>query len=285
MEINPFSGDIINRAVNAGKEYVDNNKNIKSFILGVSGGVDSAVVAAIARRICDETNIRLIGTMIDIDGNKKEEIDRATDVGHEFCHDYEIRHMNDSFLSLMRQVDFDLYGSCTSSHKVPDHQEKIRAGNIKARIRMIHLYNLASKYNGLVLSTDNLTEYLLGFWTLHGDVGDLGLIQSLWKSEVYNIGSTIGGSCTACVEAVPTDGLGITNSDIDQILPNWSSASGSYIDAYRFIDDMLISCLKGNTLDHSVTRRYEDSKFKRINPINIAREVLLSIPSAKGTHE
>jgi len=58
---------------------------------------------------------------------------------------------------------------------------------MKARIRMILLYDLAGGNDGMVLSTDNYTEYLLGFWTLHGDVGDFGMIQSLWKTEVYDM--------------------------------------------------------------------------------------------------
>lgn len=47
----------------------------------------------------------------------------------------------------------------------------ISKGNIQARLRMIYLYNLASIHKGLVMSTDNQTEYQLGFWTIHGDVG------------------------------------------------------------------------------------------------------------------
>lgn len=53
----------------------------------------------------------------------------------------------------------------------------IADGNIQARLRMIYLYNLASIHKGLVLSTDNQTEYQLGFWTIHGDVGDFNPIH------------------------------------------------------------------------------------------------------------
>lgn len=58
----------------------------------------------------------------------------------------------------------------------------IADGNIQARLRMIYLYNLASIHKGLVMSTDNQTEYQLGFWTIHGDVGDFDPIQDLWKT-------------------------------------------------------------------------------------------------------
>ena len=101
--------------------------------------------------------------------------------------------------------------------------DRIRAGNIKARLRMTYLYDKANKYNGMVLSTDNLTERNLGFWTLNGDVGDFGFLQELWKTEVYGLSKSIGTeSVMACVNAIPTVGLGITDSDIDQLLPDWA---------------------------------------------------------------
>jgi len=119
----------------------------------------------------------------------------------------------------------------------------IANGNIQARCRMIHLYDIASIRKGLVMSTDNQTEYQLGFWTIHGDVGDFDPIQDLWKTEVYGLANYLQDhykskalealrndyketcdnykamSCAiynSC-KLVPTDGLGISNSDLDQI--------------------------------------------------------------------
>ena len=90
---------------------------------------------------------------------------------------------------------------------------------------MIYLYDIAQEHNGLVLSTDNWTELMLGFWTLHGDCGDYGMIQNLWKTEVYEMASTFvenleekrSRALLDCIEAIPTDGLGISASDLDQI--------------------------------------------------------------------
>lgn len=102
---------------------------------------------------------------------------------------------------------------------------------------MIYLYNLASIHKGLVMSTDNQTEYQLGFWTIHGDVGDFDPIQDLWKTEVYELAKWISnrykniehhhtimtgaGSKSDAIELsialTPTDGLGISNSDLEQI--------------------------------------------------------------------
>lgn len=93
------------------------------------------------------------------------------------------------------------------------------------------------------MSTDNQTEYQLGFWTIHGDVGDFDPIQDLWKTEVYGLANYLQDhykskalealrndyketcdnykamSCAiynSC-KLVPTDGLDISNSDLEQI--------------------------------------------------------------------
>ena len=61
---------------------------------------------------------------------------------------------------------------------------RVAQGNIKARMRMAFaVYHIARMLNGeaLVLSTDNLSEYFMSFWTLHGDVGDFSMIQFVWK--------------------------------------------------------------------------------------------------------
>ena len=165
-------------------------------------------------------------------------------------------------------------------------KDKICIGNIKARARMIALYDIANKHNGLVLSTDNLTELLLGFWTLHGDVGDLGFIQGLFKTEVYglsnwildNFDKCIGldknseqtyKTLDECIKAVPTDGLGITESDYDQL----------ECDSYSMIDYILIDYLNNPEAskykNHPVVKRYEATHFKRENPYNFDRTCII----------
>jgi len=93
-------------------------------------------------------------------------------------------------------------------------------------------------------TTDNTTEYLLGFWSLHGDVGDYGMIQGLWKTEVYDMSEwlvnneLIGNDAVAlssCINCQATDGLGISNTDLDQIMPGWK---GSSRDGYKKVDEI-----------------------------------------------
>jgi len=133
----------------------------------------------------------------------------------------------------------------------------------------------------MVLSTDNYTEYLLGFWTLHGDVGDFGMIQSLWKTEVYDMVEWIRDNdmvfkekeiLSQVLNADATGGLGITSTDLDQIIPGWKGTSR---DGYKEVDNRLKQYLVYNAagdLDDPVIHRYIRTKFKRKNPINISRD-------------
>ena len=105
-------------------------------------------------------------------------------VGESFCTNFLELDLTKEF-EILRNVD-KIENSLGN-----EMSKKIRMGNIKARMRMIYLYNLASAHNGIVLSTDNYTEYLLGFFTIFGDQGDYGMIQNLWKTEVYEMSEWI----------------------------------------------------------------------------------------------
>lgn len=248
-------------------EYFVSNK-IRALVLGVSGGIDSTVTAALAREMCDVLEIRLIGMNMPTEFNKKEEIQNAKKVGQAFC---------DEFYELsIENVAWSVYKDASV---LETNVNKVRRGNVAARIRMIYLYHMANYSEGLVLSTDNLTEYQLGFWTLHGDVGDYGLIQNLWKTEVYGIASFLRNRCLVerniprsdalqgAINAVPTDGLGVTKSDFDQL----------GMDNYMDIDTILIDYLNGKKglESHPVVERHLRSSFKRINDNNIHRAQIL----------
>jgi len=276
------------------KEYIVKS-NLKSLVLGISGGIDSALVAALAKPVCDELEIPLIGRSISIQTNKEEEEERARQIGNLYCTDFEEIDLTDQYL-ILRGFD-DMEGKPEEGHSY-----NIRMGNIKARMRMMYLYNIASKFEGLVLSTDNMTELLLGFWTLHGDVGDYGLIQELWKTEVYdmtewlanNEGNTeTKNALMSTVTGNATDGLGISSTDLDQILPDWKNRHKDTRGGYGEVDVILIDYIQmvdklihmkkigqdylnvsDNILalnESPVIQRHLKSQFKRENPFNEKR--------------
>lgn len=260
-------------------------ENLKSLVLGVSGGIDSALAAALAKPVCDTLGIPLIGVSIPIKTNKPEENYRAKLIMDSFC---TIQMKQD--LSLLYLLAKDATDIATMEHKVEESEtaEKIRNGNIKARLRMIYLYNLAQYHKGMVLSTDNLTEYYLGFWTLHGDVGDYGMFQNLWKTEVYGLAKWIIGSILTtdaekaalrlCVDAVPTDGLGITDSDLDQIGCKTYEEVDNYLYNIFFCSSPEVF---NSPASKKVVTRYENSEYKRNNPYNVPRERIVWSPDFK----
>lgn len=246
-------------------DYLEKSK-LQSLVLGISGGIDSALCAALLKPVCEQFNIPLVGRSITIETNKEDEIARSIAVGEAFCHDFKHLDLTETFYANKKLlVDYD------------DSQlSKLRQGNMKARMRMMVLYDLAQLHRGMVISTDNYTEYLTGFWTLHGDVGDYAPVQHLWKTEIYSLSTfllkeeneTQRAALQSCIDATPVDGLGISQCDCEQLgVPNYFEADKIFT-AY-FLGDTSLR-------DHTLIKRYYASEFKRHNPGCISRGDLVN---------
>ena len=230
-----------------------NKYNIKSLVLGLSGGLDSTVCAAILREVSKQYGVKLIGISLPCSTNSRIERSTAATCGDCFCDEYKEVNLQDLYLLTKAKCDTEI-GEST----------RISQGNLKARLRMIMLYNTASINNGIVIDTDNLTEHYLGFFTIHGDVGDFKPIGKLWKTEVYELANYVMDLYTkkledmeanralihenpgefnrcqfaesalrAAINIKPTDGNGVTEStnefqpssgDLDQIAPGYTYA-------------------------------------------------------------
>ena len=265
------------------KNYIQ-EYSLQSLVLGISGGIDSALCAALLKPVCEECNIPLIGRSITIETNQPDEIERSIKVGENFCHDFEYLDLTQTFLENKKNL-VGLDDTMLS---------KLRQGNLKARMRMMILYDLAQLHRGIVIATDNFTEYLTGFWTLHGDVGDYAPMLHLWKTEVfalathllseYNGSNKISPSnfegvsrfarqgslhekqreaLQLCIDAVPVDGLGISSCDCEQL------GVTDYFEA----DRLFVRYFSGETAleNHPLIKRYQQSHYKRNNPVVIMR--------------
>lgn len=231
------------------KYLIDNN--LKAMILGISGGIDSTVCAAICHEVSKRTGIPLIGRSLPTKYNKEGETTTADLVGNAFCTDYKVFNMDLTYRKFAYDITFsegliDTSGPFDFDKKFPK-QTSLANGNIQARLRMIYLYNLASINKGIVIDTDNLTEHNLGYFTIHGDQGDVNPIGDLWKTEVFKLAEWLlntynfrvldfnlgpinktvpteiseafnqGRAIKESLKLKPTAGLGITNDDLEEI--------------------------------------------------------------------
>lgn len=240
--------------------------NLRALVIGVSGGIDSAVTAALAKEVCDRLGLPLIGRSLTVETNSRTERERAEAVGKAYCWDFRETDLTALYETVRDTIEEGSSGTVDN---------RVRRGNIKARLRMIYLYNLAQEYRGMVLSTDNRTEYLLGFWTLHGDVGDYTPLYGLWKTEVYALARVLAATeqdmhkreaLQACIDGLPTDGLGISVSDVEQLGAR----------DYEEVDDTLADYVKGESLEGNPTviGKHLASEYKRNNPYVVERKKL-----------
>lgn len=225
------------------QKYLEDH-NLFAMILGISGGLDSTVTAAICHEV-EKRNpeLKFYGVSLPCTSNSGEERDSATACMKAFCKEgqYWTENLQKEYM-LMK-------ATCCQRHS----PTTIGIGNIKARLRMIYLYDLANYTKGLVMDTDNLTEHYLGFFTIHGDVCDYNPIGGLWKHEVYELANYLyneyyqapfgseGDKHLALEHAIgitPTDGNGVNDlGDMGQIAPAF--AHDKNIDAYTKVDDII----------------------------------------------
>ena len=182
------------------ENYIVSN-GLDSMVLGISGGIDSTVCAAICHEVSLRSNrqIKFIGRSLPIKNQVmySEEYDASKLVGNAFCDDFRVVNLSWIYENMLGEIveheenkrvkGFSYKGIEDKS----ENQTPIANGNIQARLRMAYLYNLAGINKGLVIDTDNLTEHYLGFFTIHGDQGDFNPIGGLWKTEVYQLAKHI----------------------------------------------------------------------------------------------
>ncbi|MFX1265884.1 MAG: NAD+ synthase [Promethearchaeota archaeon] len=189
--------------------YMD-SAGIDSAVLGLSGGVDSSLVATLA---CEAIGAdRVYGLMLPVDAkedseNVKDAVSLADslDIEHEL---FEIGPVLNTFESL--------------------ELDKISQGNLIARLRMATWYAKANKIRGIILGTGNKSEILTGYFTKYGDGGvDILPIGELYKVNVWGLAEHVGVP-KKLIDKVPSAGLwagqtdegemGITYRELDSIL-------------------------------------------------------------------
>ena len=199
---------VIDHISNWLKDYCTRNHQ-KGFVVGVSGGIDSAVTSA----LCARTGLPTLCVEMPIH-QAASHVTRAL----EHVADLQKRHTNVSLERVDLTPTFDTM-EVALPDSANDRAHQLALANTRARLRMTTLYYLAGIHGFLVAGTGNKVEdFGIGFFTKYGDGAvDLSPIADLKKTEVYALAKTLG-IVESIMRAAPTDGLfGDDRSDEDQI--------------------------------------------------------------------
>jgi len=199
---------VVDHIVNWLKTYAA-EANIKGFVIGISGGIDSAVTST----LCAKTGLDLLCIEMPIHQGVNQ-VTRASN---------HIEWLQQNFENVSREAVnlTPVFDNLVASLPAVDNEEDrfMSLANTRARLRMTTLYYFAALKNYLVAGTGNKVEdFGIGFYTKYGDGGvDLSPIADLLKTEVYEIAKYMGIN-EEIIIAPPTDGLwGDSRTDEDQI--------------------------------------------------------------------
>ena len=188
------SDKIIHHIVNELNTYCD-NAGLKGFVVGVSGGIDSAVTSTLSAR----TGKPVIAINMPILQAKTQD---SLSSRH-------IAWLENKFPNVQGQrVDLTAAFLALGETLPADIQDELSMANTRSRVRMLTLYAFATHHRFLVVGTGNKVEdFGVGFFTKYGDGGvDISPIADLLKSEVFHLGKTLG-VIEDIIQAPPTDGL------------------------------------------------------------------------------
>lgn len=243
--------------INSIRNTVDNIK-CKGVVIGISGGVDSAVVTKLCAEAVGHKNV----LDIFMPSNISTDMDYKTTV--DLCEQYGTEY---KVINIKPAVDTFV------SDILHDRNTPLEYGNISARCRMIVLYNIARKLNYIVMGTSNKSELMMGYFTKFGDGAcDIAPLANLYKSEVIQIARFIGIP-KQIISKPPSAGLwdgqtdesdmGIAYSDLDIVLYELEHNKSSHqiaIDTGISIDKVMSVYNRVNLMSH---KRFPPICFQR----------------------
>lgn len=223
-------------------------------VIGLSGGIDSSVSCMLAIRALGADHVfpvlmpyGALGTQGILDSMQL----------------IEAQHIP---LSHIKRID--IQQAVDTCVKIDPSMDRVRKGNIMARIRMIYVFDQAKKRNALVMGTENRSEHLLGYFTRFGDAAsDIEPIHHLYKTQVYELATHIGvpqniidkpPSADLWPEQTDEGEFGFTYQEADRIL-------SLLVDDRKKADDIIAAGYERTTVSN-ITRRIEWNAFKEVTP-------------------
>lgn len=231
MDYKKITGDLVKWTEDYAKKV-----GAKGFVFGLSGGIDSAVVAAVSKRVFPKNSLGLIMPCDSIDKDREDALKIAEAIGL----DTKTIDLTSTFYELMK-VSF------TS-------ENKMARSNIKPRLRMTTLYYYAQDLGYLVLGPSNASECYLGYSTKYGDSGaDIMPIANILKTDIFRIAEELGLP-DFIINKKPSAGLWAGQTDEDEM---------------GFTYEVLDSYIRGEKIPEKevkekIDRMHKNSEHKRI---------------------
>lgn len=229
-----------------------NKIGVSKAVVGLSGGVDSAVVACMAQRALGSKNVHAL--IMPYKTSNPESRGHAELLSNKISISFDV---------------IDISSAVDAFFEIRQDADSLRRGNKMARERMCHLYDYSSATGALVLGTSNKTELLLGYGTIFGDLASaVNPIGDLYKSQIWDLArfldvpkEIIEKEPSADLWQGQTDQqeLGYTYQEIDRLM--------YYIVDERYPDEFIReNGFKQKTID-DIKRRIQKNQFKRRPPV------------------
>jgi NAD+ synthase len=224
---------------------------LQKVVVGLSGGLDSAVVAVLAQKAFKND---LLCVKMPSQYSSQNSLDDAD----ELCKDFHLRSVTSSIAPMLEAYEL-MYPNL----------DNLRKGNFSSRMRMATLFDLSAAENALVLGTSNKSELMLGYGTLYGDLASaINPIGDLYKSEVFELAEYLGVT-QSIIKKPPSadlwDGqsdeadLGYTYAELDE-------AMKLYVDKRLSREEVIKKGIDSKMLDMIIKRIFRNH-FKRKMPV------------------
>jgi len=259
---------------------------LESLCLGISGGLDSAVVAAIASKVTKRLGIKLIGVSIPLSSSDKHR-EQAAWVGETYCDAFSEINAWEEIIPEAETTPHEMVDSVINStdrvlkmagFEPNDFDRAIQQANIKSRLRMITLYAIAKNAKGMVLGTGNWSEdHAIFFYTIGGDGQvDYSPIKGIGKGFEMPVFAKELGIRDDIIDQKPSDGLKASEADTDE-----AQIGGTYEEVDAVINAYLgnfgkeltyyFSMIEDLEKVQKIIGRHKANKFKENGEVSIER--------------